>query len=254
MVISPLTSQQLALLEQVARDVAGRQLPPQDAQDFVQSVHLRLLERNYDVFTRFAGRSSLRTYLSVVVKRQLLDWRNAHYGKWRPSAAAARGGEHAVYLDRLINRDGLSVEEAVHVAAGRPGSPSIAELRATASKLPRRRRRTSVSADVLDDVKADTFSDPVDAVERLNADRLIRIALVRAIRELSPEDRLLVRARYYRRMPMRVVGPALDRPPKLLYRRLERALRQLRAGLVAQGVTGPDSVASSPLERVSLDN
>ena len=69
------TPEQLAVLDSVIRQAAraGR-LQPQDAEDFSQSVHLRLIERQYDVFDRFDGRSSLRTYLTVVVRRLLLDW------------------------------------------------------------------------------------------------------------------------------------------------------------------------------------
>jgi len=68
------TPEQLATLDSVIRQVAraGR-LQPHDADDFSQSVHVRLIERQYDVFDRFDGRSSLRTYLTVVVRRLLLD-------------------------------------------------------------------------------------------------------------------------------------------------------------------------------------
>ena len=72
--------EELELLSQVVRDVArGRRLSREDAQDFAQSVHLRCLERNYDIFMKFQGRSSLKTYLTIVVRRILLDWRNSQY-------------------------------------------------------------------------------------------------------------------------------------------------------------------------------
>jgi len=83
------TPEELSLLDTVIRAVArARRLACGDFQDFAQTVHLKLLERRYDAFSRFRGDSSLRTYLTVVVTRILLDWRNARYGKWRPSAAA----------------------------------------------------------------------------------------------------------------------------------------------------------------------
>ena len=72
------TSAELTMLAEVIRGVArSHRLKPDEADDFGQTVHLRLLARNYDVFARFAGRSSLKTYLTVVVVRVLLDWRNA---------------------------------------------------------------------------------------------------------------------------------------------------------------------------------
>ena len=98
----PPNPQELALLDAVIRNIARmRRLAPGDHQDFAQSVHLKLIQGNYGVFAKFRGDSSLRTYLSVVVSRALLDWRNARYGKWRPSAAAARLGPEAVALELI---------------------------------------------------------------------------------------------------------------------------------------------------------
>ena len=110
----------LQLLASVIREVTrARRLTPADAQDFAQSVHVRCLERDYDMFRRFGGRSSLRTYLRVVVTRLLLDWQNSSYGKWRPSATAARLGGPALLLERLIERDGCTRDEAVRVVSSR---------------------------------------------------------------------------------------------------------------------------------------
>src|SRR5262245_22016454 len=88
------SSDQLALLNRVIKEATrSRRMSAEDAEDFAQWVQLRLLERAYDVFDRFTGKSSLRTYLTVVVRRMLLDWQNSEYGKWRPSAAAVRLGD-----------------------------------------------------------------------------------------------------------------------------------------------------------------
>ena len=117
------SSSDLVLLGEVIRGVIRRgRLSPADAEDFSQGVHLKFLETGYEAFARFDGRSTLRTYLTTVVWRLLLDWRNAAYGKWRPSAAARRLGVEAVRLDRLINRDGLTVEEAIQVASRAPAA------------------------------------------------------------------------------------------------------------------------------------
>jgi DNA-directed RNA polymerase specialized sigma24 family protein len=75
------TEQQLQLLSEIMRDVARfHHLSQEDAQDFVRSCQLHLLEQQYDVFSVYEGRSSLRTYLIVVVKRMFLHWRKAKYG------------------------------------------------------------------------------------------------------------------------------------------------------------------------------
>ena len=149
------------LLSQTLRDVArSRRLSPEDAQDFIQSAELKLLERNYDVFRRFDGRSSLRTYLTVVATRLLLDWRNSTYGKWRASAAAVSLGRVAVLLETLIVRDGHSRREAVAILLGRSDAPSKAELLRIAEQLPPRERRRMVSDESLFEIGA-RFEDPV---------------------------------------------------------------------------------------------
>src|SRR5687768_6888759 len=147
------TPEQLEILDDVIRHVAraGR-LQPQDVEDFSQSVHVKLLERNYDVFVRFDGRSSLRTFLTVAVKRLLLDWRNALQGKWRSSAAATRLGSVAVTLERLIYRDAFHASEAIQVLRSRGCVESTADLQKLWDRLPKRAPKQTISDERLADV------------------------------------------------------------------------------------------------------
>src|SRR4051812_5477778 len=56
-----------------------------EAEDFKQSVHLKLMAEDYRVVRSFKGEASLKTYLICVVQRHLLDSRNQKWGKQRPS-------------------------------------------------------------------------------------------------------------------------------------------------------------------------
>ena len=68
------SSSDLVLLGEVIRGVIRRgRLSPADAEDFSQSVQLKLLETGYEAFARFDERSSLRTYLTTMVWQLLLD-------------------------------------------------------------------------------------------------------------------------------------------------------------------------------------
>ena len=232
------TSEQLDILNEVIRHVAraGR-LQPQDVEDFSQSVHVKLLERNYDVFVRFDGRSSLRTFLTVVVRRLLLDWRNAVQGKWRSSAAATRLGAVAVALERLIYRDAFNASEAIQVLRSRGCMESTVDLQNLWDKLPKRAPRHTVSDERLDDVCAATFEDPIDAEYRRRTRRQVAALLARVIRELPPEDRWLLRARYSRTQSIQSVAGALQVDPKVLYRRFDKVLRSLRRSLESAGLT-----------------
>ena len=235
--------EQLTLLAEVVRKVArSRRLTPDDAEDFAQIVQVKVLERNYDIFHRFTGRSSLRTYLTVVVTRMLLDWLNATYGKWRPSAAAVRLGADAIKLDRLIWRDSYTIDEAVSIVSAGPTSLDPGQLHALAVRLPHRLPRRRVPEMVLDQHQVMDFEDPVEVAERRRARLVAATALKTALGGLLPEDRSLLGMRYLRRLPVQVIAEMLRVEPKRLYRRFEQLLRRLRRALIARGITGPDVI------------
>jgi len=233
----------LTLLSEVLRDVSRRRLSPDEAQDFVQSAHLKLLERQYDVFGRFTGGSSLRTYLTVVVIRLLLDWRNSTYGKWRPSAAAVRLGPEAVRLERLIVRDGFSAAEAIEMMRLRPHAPPVEALWHLRQQLPPRARTRLVSETAADGVTAHTFEDPVMASEERRRKRRVRQALAQALRDLPAEDRQLIRERFQGDRTVQALARGLQQDPKALYRRFGRILQSLRRQLTLAGVAETTTVS-----------
>jgi RNA polymerase sigma factor (sigma-70 family) len=223
--------EQQAVLTRVIRNVArARRLSADDADDFAQYVHLKLLERQDDVFERFSGRSSLKTFLTVVVSRLLLDWQRAMLGKWRPSAAAMRLGPVAIRLDRLIYRDGLSAAEAIaHVENG--SSLPRTDLWRLAARLPEHHPRRFVADTLLDSVASTPFIDPIERYQRAQAEATIRRQLRAALDELSPGDRRLIVARYINGQTIPVVARTLGAEPKALYRRCDRVLDLLRRRL-----------------------
>lgn len=235
--------EQQSLLAQILRDVArARRLNPEDAQDFIQSAQVRVIERKYDVFERFTGRSSLRTYLTVVVTRMLLDWRNSVYGKWRPSAIAVRKGKTAVCLERLVARDGYSVAEAIEHLLGRPGVGNRDQLQAIAQALPYRQRARIVSEEALQEIGGIWFEDPLEAAEQRQTECRVQRALALALTKLPAEERRLIHLRYKQQRSVQALAQCLKTDPKRLYRRFDRTLRSLRRSLLAAGISGSDIV------------
>jgi len=218
----------LRTISQVIRHVCRTsRLRPEDQEDFAQSVHVRLLERNYDVIRRFAARSSLRTYLTVVVRRMLLDWRNANQGKWRPSAAAKNLGEPGIRLERLMYREGHSPLQAVLRMADATPQLSVPELSRLAASIPPRLKRRHVSDDCLEWTVI-PWEDPVELAEQRNGERRTRALVARELRRLPIEDRRLVALRYWHGRSIPAIAERLNVPPKALYRRYDRLLRRLR--------------------------
>jgi RNA polymerase sigma factor (sigma-70 family) len=232
MLTTPLAPADFSLLSEVIATVSRTSgLPAEDARDFSQHVHLTLLERNYAPLKRFAGRSSFRTFITVIVRRQLLDWRNRQYGKWRPSEAAKRLGETAVQLDRLITRDGHAVDDAVAIMATRPDGRDPSQLRALATQLPRRTRPRTVSTDEFEGLSPCSFHDPVEARQHDAQARQRRERLRRACLALPADDRRLLHLRYGRGMAVCDIATQTGQPAKPLYRRLDRIVTSLRAAM-----------------------
>lgn len=243
----------LATLAQVLRQVArGHRLSREDAEDFLQSAQLKLIERDFEVFRRFKGRSSLRTYLVVVCTRLLLDWRIEQYGKWRPSAAALRLGEVAVLAERLIYRDGYTADAAFETVRVRYEAMDVVELQRIIDQVPPREGRRMVSDQVLDKVPARAAEDRLEVLQQEGMSRRIGDVLERALKALPPEEQRLIRGRYKEGRSISELARALGVEPAALYRRYESVLRRLRRALTDAGVTSPATITATitagPLE------
>lgn len=239
------SAEALATLAQVLRQIARRhRLTREDTEDFLQTAHLRLIERDYEVFRRFRGRSSLRTFLVVVCTRLLLDWRAERHGKWRPSAAAVRLGEVAVFAERLVYRDGFTIEGAFETARLRYPSLGAAELRRIFDQLPARESRRMVSDQMLGGMAAPPAADPVDALQREGAARRIADILQQALKSLPLDDQRLLRHRYTEGRSIPSLAATLGVEPKMLYRRFETVLRRLRRAMAEAGVTNAAVIAT----------
>lgn len=217
----------------------GLSLP--DTEDFIQHVHVRLLETDYAAFRRFKGQSAFKTYLSVVANHLVRDWKNRLWGKWRPSAQAVRLGDVAVALERMTARDGLTVHEAIATLRCRPDAPSTAELEQVARALPPRNRRQTIATDVLDSLPHPDTDDPLIARAEW-AEHQARLRVLGDILDgLSSEDRKLISSRYLdgRRVPE--LARELGEDPKAVYRRCERLLGALRREFVRRGAPATGS-------------
>lgn len=236
-----LFDQHWVTVEQAIRGVCRRQrIVSDEAEDFTSMVCVRLLEDDCAVIRRFGGRSSLGTYLTAVITHLAQDWRNARWGKWRPSAAARRRGPVAVHLDRLLQRDGLSFDEACEILrTNYRVAESRAQLEEIAAALPVRVRRRFVEWTALEfeDALAGSAAPFRDPGAHEHVQQVAR-ALSVALRSLPAEDRLLIKLRFEDGLRVVDIARTLRQPEKPLYGRLDRVLAQLRRALEAHGVSG----------------
>lgn len=231
----------LPVIDDITGQVCRRhRLSPSEADDFRGEVRLHFIDRDYEVLRKFEKRSSLATYVTVVIQRLFLDYRNRQWGKWRPSADAKRLGPTAIQIERLVSRDGWNLEQVVETLRVNHGVTIDESLQTICDKLARRGpKRQLVSEDYADGIES---GDPLPDAHVVRAEqgfrmRRVRVALDRARQALAPEDRLILKMRFEDAIPVADIARALHLNQKRLYRTIERLLAQIGASLEADGIS-----------------
>lgn len=229
---------QLDWIERVASSICRRHgVSQDDADDFTSWVKLRLVEDDYAVFAKFRGESSITTYLTVVIAMLWRDHRAQHWGRWRPSAAARRKGTLATRLEALVYRDRLPVGQAGEILRT-SGQTSLSDrqLSALLTELPMRSpgRPVQVGTESSKEPNGSSRADDVIAADDAESSRK---AIESALERLPAEDRVMLRMRFWEGLSVADIARGLGLPQKPLYRRMERALRELRRLLEQAGVS-----------------
>ena len=234
----------LAHLNTVDRIVGARAsryaMSPDDHDDFRGWVRMKLMEDDYAILRKHQGRASLAGYLSVVIANLLRDRRIEKWGKWRPSAVARRAGPLGIELERLVRRDGLSLDTAIGILQSRTDADlDTRALSRLAATFPERSRpRIEADSDAL--VRTEGGERPDEqllAEERSAKHRSVLEALEGSIDELEDEDRTILKLQYWEGHTLADVSRALHLKQRPLYRRVERLLKRLRKALEEAGFT-----------------
>ena len=231
----------LPVIDDITGQVCRRhRLSAAEADDFRSEVRLHFIERDYEVLRRFEKRSSLPTYVTVVVQRLFLDYRNRLWGKWRPSADAKRLGPTAILIERLVVRDGWSLDQVVETLRVNYGTALDASLQALCDKLTRRGPKRQLVAE--DHASTVESGDPPPDANVVRAEqgffaKRVRVALDRARQALAAEERLILKMRFEDAVPVADIARALHLNQKRLYRTIERLLTQIGDRLEADGIS-----------------
>jgi RNA polymerase sigma factor (sigma-70 family) len=229
-------------LEKVIAHVCRRsRFRKEEAEDFASTVKVRLIENDYAILRKFQGKSSLKTYLTVVVNNLMLDYQNHRWGKIRPSAEAGRLGDVAVRLERLITREELTFDQACEVLrTNEKVELSWQELLRLAVRLPTRYARRVEGEERLAEIPApDGRADARIVDHERQALRRKAFEALRTAREaLSPDDQFLLKLS----LDLKVSDIARTRrlDQKALYRQLDRIKKTLREALEKAGIRRQD--------------
>ena len=224
----------LSVIDRVVAVIAHRNaLSQTDADEFASWVRTRIIDTDYAIFRKFAGRSSLKTYLAVVINNLFQDYRNSLWGRWRPSAAATRAGPIGIRLEQLISRDGHSLREATGVLRSGGVTLSDAEIARLAASLPARPGTTEVRLEEADSNAAAATSPDASSVDE---DADIANAIREALAQLPADEQVIVRMRFWDDISVADIARTLRIEQKPLYRKLESIQTRIRALLATHGV------------------
>ncbi|HEV2853965.1 MAG TPA: sigma-70 family RNA polymerase sigma factor [Thermoanaerobaculia bacterium] len=233
---------ELNLIEKVISHCCRRShFSPEEAEDFGGHVKCKLIEDDYAIFRQYQGKSSLRTYLTVVIRRLLMDYQDHLWGKWRPSAEAERLGPVAIRLERLLWREGYTLDEACQVLRTNDKiEMSEPEIRELAARIPPRVGRHAVGEERLESEPSQEArpDERVEEKERDQMRRRVYMALQRALDTLSKEDKLLIKDRM--RFSVAQIARLRKVEQKPLYRRLDKIYKELEKAMERNGVRRQD--------------
>lgn len=255
-----LFSSNLKLIDAVITGVCRRAgLRDADAEDFASAAKLALIENDYAILRSFEGRSSLGSFLTVVVQRLLSRERARMWGRWSPSADAERLGAAAVLLEKLLVRDRRPLEEAIPIVTALHPSLDRQSLRELAGRLPKRVERPRL-VPIDDAIESDhAGTDRADAHARDAEARRVSAragAVVRATLATLPLDqRMLMRFRFGAGLTIADAARLLGVPQRPLYRTIESLLKRLRTALEEEGIDAElagEVISSSAAEGVDF--
>jgi RNA polymerase sigma factor (sigma-70 family) len=213
-------------------------------------VRFRLIENDYAILRSFEGRCSLSTFLNIVVQRFAIDFRIREWGKWHASAEAKRLGEVAVALERLLHREGKTLVEAATILG-----VSRDSLEPLAARLPTRSPKPR-EVELDEAAILATSSDPAERAHDRDRERTshrISDVVARFVGSLPEEERLIVALRFENGMTVAQIARALQLDQKLLYRRIERHMRDLREELVRAGIDSLQALDLIGRDNIALD-
>ena len=234
----------LPVIDDVTGQVCRRhRLSATDADEFRSDVRLHFIERDYEVLRRFEGRCALSTYVNVVVQRVFFDWRNRMWGRWRPSSDAKRLGPTAILIERLMLRDGWTLDQTMEMIRVNHQLEIDGTLRAFCDTLTARvPAKRIVSEEDAADVAGSgpAPDDNLVVAERDFLAKRVQAALERARQGLPPFDRLILKMRFEDRAAVSDIARALHLDQRPLYRTIERLLKVVGTVLEADGISRAD--------------
>jgi RNA polymerase sigma factor (sigma-70 family) len=223
----------------IAFHCSRRRLGSEEREDFHSWAICKLIENDYARIRTFEGRSSFRSFLSVIVGHLLVDYWASKGGRPRSSSTAQAFAPEGLWLERYLRR-GHTVPEAIQLVQSNHGSPlSEDELYHITIRLPLTRKRPTYVVESAGVQVGSVDASPERLIEAKAEDASrahLEAVLEGALTRLSSDERVFVRMRFEDGSRINEIAKAFHIPEKAFYRRFQRTLRRLRKALKAAGL------------------
>jgi RNA polymerase sigma factor for flagellar operon FliA len=230
----------------IARVCRDARLDRDHAEDFASSVRVALLSDDCATLRKHEGRSSMATYLTIVVRRLLVDAQRSS-GRWFASAEAKRRGAAAVLLERLLVRERRPFSEAIELVRREHPEVSPRDIEEIAAALPERAPRPTLVPVAEDDEEGlagpSSAADRVETLDLAQRSSRANAAVRSAMASMTAEDRVILRLRFTANASVASIARSLRVEQRPLYRRIEALLAQLRRALETAGVDASSAAA-----------
>ena len=233
----------LPLIKRVVAQTCRRcNLQKEETEEFLSEVQDKIMMNDYAVLRKFEGKSSLKSYLTIVIKNQMRDFQNHLWGKWRHSEVAKRLGPVAMHLEKLF-RDGYTFDETVAILQmNHEVEMSWQELNEIAAKLPPRTPRHREGEEVLESFPSPEDPPDTRVLQQEKNDFRVKVmeSLQEALKSLPAEDQLILRMQRWSHFSVKQISDVLKLEHKPLYKRIEKAEKHLRREMERQGIRKED--------------
>ena len=236
----------LSITDEVIKKYCTRHHIVGDEADECKSyVYEKIIENDYQKIREFKGKSSYKTYITVVISRILID-RVRSGGRWKPSQKALNIGKEAVILEELVFNKKYSFGQAYNTLTTNHNiSIEWERVYEIITLLQRKHLKSTAPGDVelTDDVSDKNVTLPDEAAinKELSIKKDQLDYIISEIRNLlSNEERLLLRMRFEDNINISEIARVLKKDRGDIDRKLKSILTKFKNEILSRNISIDD--------------
>lgn len=232
----------IGITEKIVRKYCYKHNLTEDmADEYCSHVYEKLIENDYKKIREFKGKSSYKTYLTVVITRILID-KIRSGGRWTPSQKALKMGKTAMMLEELVFRNNYSFDQAYNtLITTHNNSISREKAYEIVTELQRKRvisarPKETELVDNISDEKVSFPDNEVENKETLNKKTLLNNIIQEIRMALSNEERLLLKMHFEDGIKVSVIARVLKKERRYIDSKMSSILHKFKQDILSRDI------------------